>query len=150
MPPKKPFTYEEFTAIYSKVPRLSVDVIVTSKHGIALTLRSIAPFKDHWHIPGSTVLYRESAARTARRVVYHELGISIHEPNLLGYIEYNEEPHRGFGRSLSLVFLAELKSGKLTPDEDATRAEFFLRLPKKVIPAQKKFLAKHMPEIMGS
>ena len=149
MPSRKPFTYKEFTAIYSKVPRLSIDVIVISKDGIALTLRSITPFKNHWHIPGSTVLYGESATQTARRVAKHELGVTIHEPKLIGYIEYNEEPHRGFGRSLSLVFLAKLKSGKIKPDEDATNAKFFSKFPAKIIPTQKKFLAKHMPEILA-
>jgi len=149
MPSLKPFTYQEFTAIYSKVPRLSVDVVVKNKNGIALTLRSITPFKDHWHIPGSTVLYGESATQTAHRVGWHELGVRIQKPKLLGYIEYNEEPHRGFGRSLSIVFLAELKSGKIKPDEDATNAQFFSKLPAKIISTQKKFLAKHMPEIIS-
>jgi ADP-ribose pyrophosphatase YjhB (NUDIX family) len=150
MPSQKPFTYAEFKEIYSKVPRLSVDVIVRSKQGIALTLRSIVPYRDYWHIPGSTVLYRESAVQTARRVARDELGVSITAPKLLGYIEYNEEPHRDFGRSLSIVFLAELKSGTLTTDGDASKTAYFSRLPKKIIPVQKVFLKKHLPEIFSA
>ena len=148
MASRKPFTYEEFKAIYSKVPRLSVDVIVKNKRDIALALRSITPYRGYWHIPGSTVLYRESAIQTAHRVARDELGVLIRSPKLLGYIEYNEEPHRDFGRSLSLVFLAELKSGTLTPDGDASEAAFFSQLPKKIIPPQRKFLMKHMPEML--
>jgi ADP-ribose pyrophosphatase YjhB (NUDIX family) len=148
MPSKKPFTYAEFKKIYSKVPRLSVDVIVKGRHGIALTLRSILPYRNYWHIPGSTVLYGESAMQTARRVARDELNVSICAPNLVGYIEYNEEPHRSFGRSLSLVFLAELKSGVLAPDGDASQTALFSRLPTNIIPVQRKFLAKHLPEIL--
>lgn len=144
---KKPFTYEEFKEIYSKVPRLSVDVIVQSKHGIAFTLRSIQPYKNYWHFPGSTVLYRESAIQTARRVAKDELGVTIGTPKLLGYIEYNEEPHRGFGRALSLIFLAPHKSGKLKADGDASEVAYFSELPKKLIPPQKQFLKKHLPEL---
>ena len=105
---QKPFSYAKFKKIYSAVPRLSVDVIVKSKEGVALTLRSIVPHKNQLHIPGSTVLYRETAAMTAERVARDELGVSISAPKLLGYIEYDEERERGFGRSLSLVFLANL------------------------------------------
>jgi hypothetical protein len=77
------------------------------------------------------------------RVARDELHVSITEPKFLGYIEYNEEPQRGFGRSLSLVFLAQLKSGKLVPDGDATEAAFFPKLPKNIIREQEKFLGEH-------
>jgi ADP-ribose pyrophosphatase YjhB (NUDIX family) len=148
MTSEKPFTYKEFKNIYSKVPRLSVDVIVIGPKGIALTLRSIDPHRGEWHIPGATVLYRENVVKTAHRVARRELHVSIHAPKLLGYIEYNEEPQRGFGRSLSLVFLAKLKFGKLLPDEDASDAAFFSKLPKNIVANQKKFLTEHLPELL--
>jgi ADP-ribose pyrophosphatase YjhB (NUDIX family) len=148
MTDNKPFSYAEFKKIYSKVPRLSVDVIVKNSQGIALALRSILPNRNQWHIPGSTVLYEEDVVTTARRVAREELHVSIRTPKFLGYIEYNEEPQRGFGRSVSLVFLAELKSGKIAPDEDASQAAFFDCLPKNIIPAQKTFLKKHWGEIV--
>ncbi len=145
MSSKKPFSYDEFREIYSKVPRLSVDVVVTSQKGIALTLRSIEPHKGMWHLPGSTVLYGESATETALRVAQDELNVTAKVEKLLGYIEYNEEPDRGFGRSLSLVFLCSLVSGDLTPDGDAEKAEFFPALPDNLIPCQKTFLEKELP-----
>jgi ADP-ribose pyrophosphatase YjhB (NUDIX family) len=143
----KPFSYAEFKRIYSKVPRLGVDVVVRGPRGIALTLRSIEPHRNRWHIPGVTVLYRETVFQTARRVARDELHVTIHAPKFLGYIEYNEEPQRGFGRSVNLVFLATVKSGNLAPNEDALRAEFFSRLPKNIIREQKKFLAEHLPDV---
>ncbi len=146
----KPFSYAEFRKIYSKVPRLTVDLIVTSPKGVALTLRSITPYKDHWHIPGSTVLYQENLGETARRVARDELHVAIKTPKFLGYIDYDETPGRGFGRSISLVFCAKLKSGAIAPDEDATEAKFFSRLPQNFIPLQKAFLKKHWHEIAES
>ena len=151
MKSRKPFTRKEFKNIYSKVPRLSVDIVVIGPDGIALSLRSISPYRNQWHIPGSTVLYRESAAATAKRVARDELKLEIYSnPRFLGYIEYNEERQRGFGRSVSLVFLARLKSGTPAPDEDAAKAAFFLRLPKNMIRVQRKFLERHLPDIIKS
>lgn len=143
----KPFSYAEFRKIYSKVPRLGVDLVVYGPQGIALTLRSIEPHRNQWHVPGSTVIYGEKIADTARRVARNELNVSIRPPRFLGYIEYNEEKQRGFGRSVNLVFLAEIKSGDLAPDEDASRAAFFSQLPKNMIREQKKFLLEHLPEM---
>lgn len=148
MTTNKPFTAGEFKKIYSKVPRLSVDVIVHSPKGIAFAYRSIVPHRNRWHIPGGTVLYGDSIIKTLHRVARDELRISIRTPKFLGYIEYNEEPQRGFGRSVSLVFAAQLKSGTPVPNEDAAKAAFFSRLPKNLIPAQRKFLIKHLSEIM--
>lgn len=145
---KRPFTRAEFKKIYSKVPRLTVDVIVRGPEGIALTFRSIVPYRNRWHIPGATVLYGESAVKTAHRVAHDELHVSIHAPKFLGYIEYNEESQRGFGHSLSLVFLAKLKSGELAHDENASKADFFSRLPKNIIHNQRKFLKEHLPEML--
>jgi ADP-ribose pyrophosphatase YjhB (NUDIX family) len=145
----KPFTYAEFKKIYSKVPRLSVDVIVAGPNGIALSLRSIPPYRNKWHVPGSTMLYGESVAETAKRVARNELNVRIHaKPQFLGYIEYNEERQRGFGRSVSLVFLARLKSGTPAPDGDAANVAFFSRLPKNIIREQRKFLEQHLPKII--
>ena len=41
-----------FDEIYSKVPRLCVDIIIKSEDGILLPLRSIEPYEGKWHIPG--------------------------------------------------------------------------------------------------
>jgi ADP-ribose pyrophosphatase YjhB (NUDIX family) len=146
MAPGKPFSYAEFRKIYSKVPRLSVDVVVYGPQGILLTLRSIEPHRNQWHVPGSTVVYGEKVIDTVRRVARNELHVSIRPPEFLGYIEYNEEKQRGFGRSVSLVFLAEMRSGNPAPDKDASEAAFFSRLPKNMIREQKKFLAEYFPE----
>lgn len=48
-----PLTQQEFDDIYSKVPRLTVEIIVTnSERALLLTKRAIEPCKGQWHLPG--------------------------------------------------------------------------------------------------
>ena len=50
----------EFDAIFSRVPRLSVEVVIyTPERGVLLMLRDIPPNVGAWHIPGGTVLFGE-------------------------------------------------------------------------------------------
>src|SRR5690349_15119817 len=55
-----PFSPVEFDAIYSRVPRLTVEIIVPDGQGaVFLTKRAIAPFAGQWHLPGGTVYFAE-------------------------------------------------------------------------------------------
>ena len=74
-----PLTDREFQYIYSKVPRLCVDVMVKSHKGVILTLRDIEPYKNFWHIPGGTVHYRETIIGAVERIAKKELGIRLQE-----------------------------------------------------------------------
>ncbi len=104
----QPFTYEEFKAIYSKVPRLTVEVILKAKGGVALSLRKEFSWEGYWHIPGGTVYYKEPIEDALHRVAREELGIEINIIKLLGYIEYpSEQKVRGFGWSVGWAFLCE-------------------------------------------
>ena len=53
-PQKLPFN--EFVKIYSKVPRLCVDLLINNDDGFLLALRAIEPGKGQGHFPGATVL----------------------------------------------------------------------------------------------
>ncbi len=107
-PQPKPFTYEEFKEIYSKVPRLTVEVILKTENKVALSLRQEFSWEGFWHIPGGTVYYQESVEDALHRVAQEELGIKINVKQLLGYIEYpSEQKERGFGWSVGLAFLCE-------------------------------------------
>src|SRR5436305_1013854 len=80
---------EEYDAIYSRVPRLSVEVLVLDPaRGVILALRDIPPFEGAWHIPGGTVLFGEPVTEAVRRVAQRELGVEVTADELLGYIEY--------------------------------------------------------------
>ncbi|MDO8570301.1 MAG: NUDIX domain-containing protein [Candidatus Daviesbacteria bacterium] len=133
---------EEFKYIYSKVPRLCVDIIIQSDHGVILSKRMIPPFKGMWHIPGGTVLNREKLEATAKRVALEELGLDIEINKLLGLIEYPEmddEKH-----AVSIAYLITDFSGTPRGSNQGKEVKFFQELPENLIPAQKEFLEEHL------
>jgi len=86
---KRRLSDKEFKEIYSKVPRLTVEVIVKGPQGgVILSLRNISPCKGLWHIPGGTVYLRETLDEAVKRVAQEELGIEVEIEKLLGYIHY--------------------------------------------------------------
>ncbi len=106
---------EEFHAIYSRVPRLCVEVvIVTAERGVLLSLRDIPPNIGAWHIPGGTVLFGEPLEAAVRRVARHELGLDVAVGELLGYIEYPSHHQNGLDSPVGLAFRAQLprRSGR--------------------------------------
>src|SRR3989337_1057838 len=92
---KYPLSKEEFNKIYSKVPRICVDLIIVKDKKILLTKRSIHPFKGRWHIPGGGVLHREKIEQAIHRIAKTELGIKVNPKKLLGYLEIlRDGPYR--------------------------------------------------------
>lgn len=142
MEKKKPFSQEEFRAIYSKVPRLCVEVIIKTPEGIVLTLRSLPTWKGKWHIPGGTVFYREKVTDALRRVALEELNASVSVVDFLGYIDYGEmeEKERGFGWTISLAFLCHLVGTEISPNDEASEIREFKELPDNMIDEQRDFL----------
>lgn len=111
---KQPFTYAEFEQIYSKVPRLTVDLVVMTEGGVVLVKRQEQSWHGMWHLPGGTVLYREKIEDAVQRIAMEELGLSVMNEKLLGYIEYpSEVQERGFGYSVSLTFLCRADSSQI-------------------------------------
>lgn len=142
---KLPFTFKEFKSIYSKVPRLCVDLVVKTEQGVLLTLRLKNGYIGLWHLPGGTVLFREFIEKAIVRVAKEELGIKVSIDKLLGYIEYfSEERERGFGYTVSLVFLCKPLDAVLQLDDQVKKADFFQVIPKNTIEEQKEFLTKHL------
>lgn len=138
---KYPLTPEEFKAVYSKVPRLCVDLIVETERGILLTLREKNGFLGLWHLPGGTVYYREHTEDSVRRLAREELGVDVKILKFLRFLEYfSEEEQRGFGYSVSLVFVCKAKSLDFTLDDQAVRAQFFKVIPKNSVSEQKEML----------
>lgn len=140
---KKPFTPEEFKKIYSKVPRLCVDLIVQTPKGIVLVLRKLPSWYNQWHFPGGTILYKEKIKDAIRRVAMDELGITVRPGKLLGHIEYEEKKERGFGYTISLAFLCHSKEKKMKPNEDAFEVKAFDKIPKNIIREQGNFIKTH-------
>lgn len=139
-----PLSFDEFKSIYSRVPRLTVEIILKTKDGIALTLRRLSSWNNQWHIPGGTVLYGETLEKAVQRVAKSELGIKINIIKLIGYIHYpSEKKERGFGWSIGIAFLCKIKSGILRQNKQAKDIQIFKILPSNIIKEQKQFLKKN-------
>mgnify|MGYP001570768131 CR=1 FL=1 len=147
----RPFSEEEFKAIFSRVPRLCVDLIIRSPRGIIMTRRSLSSWGGMWHVPGGTVFYRERVEDAAKRVAKRELGIEIDVVQTLGYMEFpSEEKERGYGYSVSIALLCTFVGGALlTESTEASEIREFLELPDGVITEQREFLAAHWSEIFS-
>jgi colanic acid biosynthesis protein WcaH len=138
---------EAFEEIYSKVPRLTVDLLINGVEGFLLTKRNIEPWKDHWHLPGGSVLSEESIEEALRRVAKEELGLEISSTNLIGYIECTsgkEVP--GYRHPVSLVFAVKVSSENVVLNDQASDARFFKEIPEKIIPEQSEFLEEHFQQ----
>jgi colanic acid biosynthesis protein WcaH len=143
MPSRLP--YNEFIEIYSKVPRLCVEIVLIvlkTEDKILLTKRNIPPAKGMWHLPGGTMLKGETAEEAALRIALDELGINIEVEKFLGYCEFSEEV--AVGQSISLVFLAIPLSNEIKLNEQASEYQYFKQLPEQAIEETKKFLEKNV------
>lgn len=140
---KQPFSFEEFKSIYSRVPRLCVDLVIRTDNGILLTLREKNGFLNQWHLPGGTVYFRERLVDAVQRVAQEELGTELIIESQTGHIEYlSEVEERGFGYSVAVVFICKLKSDKLALDDQSTKFDFFKTPPENTIEEQREFLNK--------
>ena len=135
---------EEFDTIYSRVPRLTVEVLVRTPDGIVLTKRDIEPCKGQWHLPGGTVLFGETLADTVRRVALEELNVEVAVGKQLGYIEYPisyEHGHNGRkGWPIGIVFEATILKGELKGSSQAEEVASFKKVPDNTFVEQAKYL----------
>lgn len=139
--PKRPLSFKEFMQIYSKVPRVCVDLIIKYKNGVILTKRNIEPNKGLWHLPGGTILFNETIEQSAKRVAEEELGVGIDLKKFLGPIEFINEG--GIRHSISIATLAVITGGepKITNNE-ASDWKVFTKPPQDTIKEHKHFLQK--------
>jgi len=136
-PQKLPF--EEFKKIYSKVPRLCIDLVINSDDGFLLTLRSIDPGKGQWHLPGGTLLLGESIEEAIARISMEETGLEVGDPEQIGILEFNEKENPFF-HTISLVFEVDIMSGTPRGSEQGLEFQFFEEPPENMIEEQKIFL----------
>ena len=139
-----PFTPREFKAIYSKVPRLGVELVIRNSRGILLTLRKTKSWQGLWHLPGSTLYYNEAISDCIHRVAIDELGIKVKIKKFLGYNEYldDERKNQEFGTTVGLLFSCAIDSGKIRGSDQAEKFNFFKKLPANIIPGHRTFLEK--------
>jgi ADP-ribose pyrophosphatase YjhB (NUDIX family) len=132
---------DEYDAIYRRVPRLCVEVVIaTQDRGVLLLRRDIPPNVGAWHIPGGTVLFAEPVLEAVKRVARHELGLQVEPGEVLGYIEYPSHYEAGIDCPVGLAFGCAVSAepdGAL-PDG----AAWFTRLPDGLYDEQREFLSR--------
>lgn len=111
--------------------------------GVVLTKRSIVPWKGWWHLPGGTVLLRESLADAVARVAHEELGIRVRIVKTLGVIEYLHAP-AWYGHPVGVAFLVRRVSGTLRGSPQGREVRIFSRLPTHMLHEQRAFLQQHL------
>jgi ADP-ribose pyrophosphatase YjhB (NUDIX family) len=131
----------EFDAIFSRVPRLSVEVVIyTPERGVLLMLRDIPPNVGAWHIPGGTVLFGERLTDAVIRVARDELGLEVSVRDLLGYIEYPSHYENGLDSPVGLAFRTVPEAGPAVDPPEG--CDWFQSLPAGLYAEQAEFLAR--------
>ena len=139
--PSKWIPAEEFNAIYGRVPRLNVEVLIRTPEGVVLTKRSIEPCLGQWHIPGGTVYFGDTLVETVKRVAMEELGVEVEVGQQLGYIEYLNMHAAGYkGWAIGIAFEATIIGGQLTGSYQGEELRCFKEVPKNVIADQAELL----------
>jgi len=134
----------EYDSIYARVPRLCVEVVIsTPERGVLLMRRDIPPNIGAWHIPGGTVLFAEPIAEAVQRVARDELGLGVDVGEMLGFIEYPSHYLNGLDSPVGLAFSCAIG------DESAHRplpdgGGWFGRLPAGLYDEQREFLARRL------
>lgn len=105
-----PLPQEEFEAIFARVPRLTVELVLRSDDGVLLTRRSAGPCAGLWHLPGGTVRYGEPLTEAIARVGLDELGAEVEALELLGYLEYPSHLAAGIDWPVGMAFSCEARS----------------------------------------
>lgn len=145
---KHPIPPAEFDAIFAKVPRLTVEVIIRTSQGIALAKLPLKyKQREQWCLPGGTVRFGESLTTAVRRVAKDELGVIVDAGKLLGYIEYPSLLKAGYrGWPVGIAFEATTSRGKLTVDDEGEPVQCFREIPQNTQREQSMFLIKYLKE----
>jgi ADP-ribose pyrophosphatase YjhB (NUDIX family) len=136
-----PLPQAEFEAIFSRVPRLTVEVVIAAAgRGVLLALRESGPCQGLWHLPGGTVRFGEPVRAAVTRVADGELGLVVTAGALLGYIEYPSHYEHGLDSPVGLAFTAEPAAGPPEAGSLRGRCRWFSTLPDAIHAEQREFL----------
>jgi ADP-ribose pyrophosphatase YjhB (NUDIX family) len=139
-----PLSEEEYRLIYSRVPRLAVEIVVLNRSGeVYLTKRAHEPCRGIWHIPGGTVRFGELLQHAVRRVAERELSIDVVDSKNCGVIEYPSHFDHGLDSPVGLVFEVIRYGGTPRMSADASEGGWFRRLPRPMHADQDAFLLAH-------
>ncbi len=106
-----------------RTPLLTVDcVVVDAKGRVLLIRRANPPFKGCHALPGGFVKEGETVEDACRRELLEETGVAADRLTLVGvYSDPGRDPR---GHTVSVAFLARVKSARPTAGSDAAQAEW--------------------------
>lgn len=148
--PRQPLPQDEYDLIYSKVPRLKVELVIASAEGVLLMRHEAGAGHERWHLPGGTVRFGEMLTDAAARVAKEELGLEVTISRLLGYVEYpsHVDIERDWPVGVAFVLrLAPASARRFQPQPDA--AWWFVELPGDMVDEQRRFLQDHHLSVPG-
>jgi 8-oxo-dGTP pyrophosphatase MutT (NUDIX family) len=136
---------DEYDFIFSRVPRLCVEVVIADpERGVLLSLRDIPPYVGAWHLPGGTVLFGETLVDAVARVATRELGIEVAAGEMLGYIEYPSHYENGLDSPVGIAFRSAPGGEAWDVDAPPAGCAWFDRLPPGVYVEQRDFLVARL------
>ena len=114
-----------------RTPLLTVDCVALDARGrVLLIRRGNEPFKGNYALPGGFVDIGETVEDACRRELLEETGVEAKRLKLVGvYSDPSRDPR---GPTVSVAFLARLRSAMPTACDDAAAAEWvksWRRLP---------------------
>lgn len=134
----KRLTDEEYQFVYSRTPRLCVDLVIRTEEGLLLSKRLIPPFENLWHFPGGRVGYKETIPDAINRISLAEVGTTSNAIGLLGYIDMPDDGP--YVHSVSLAFEVQLDKTAITGSNQAKEFKVFNSLPEQMHPYHLHFL----------
>ena len=137
-----PLPQAEFDAIYARVPRLTVEVILRDGRGVFLTRRASGPCAGLWHLPGGTVRFAEPLEEAVIRVTLAETGITVTGARQAGAIEYPSHYLKGLDHPVGVAFEAAWH-GEPEASEGADADGWFSELPVIMHDEQRSFLERY-------
>lgn len=105
-------TGEEYEYIYQRVPRVCVDLIVSTPKGVVLTKRSLPPAIGKWAFPGGGIKYGESIEGALRRISWEELRAEVLNYRFFSIDEY--PPGDDWRHSIGLSYIIYFESNPPT------------------------------------
>jgi len=137
---------QDYNLIYSKVPRLNLDIVIHKDNGIVMVKRSIEPWINHWHLPGGTLYKGEVVHDATIRIAKAETGLDVEFVRSVDYMEFIGEERGDLNmHTVTIVIETNYKSGELLKDKNADEIKVINSL-KEVSPIIEQFivcLTKH-------
>lgn len=123
---KEMMSDKDYDFIFSKTPRVCVDLLIKTEHGILLTKRTNEPNKDLYQLTGGGVRFRESLNDAIIRICEQELGNTPKNIKFIDKLEFLNEETKGEARhSVSLVFQVKLSTSNIVLDNNSSEYLYF-------------------------